>query len=81
MDGEKLDPQLQAQLDEVEKQAEKERRFDPKKGVVMGIICFGLFFTAGIGLRASLPQSLGFGLVGGIVGFVSGWCQRPTRRK
>ena len=70
MDEEKLDPRLQLQLDEVEKQAAKEARFDPKRGLVMGLICFGLFFTAGVGLRAALPQALGFGLVGGIVGFV-----------
>ncbi len=81
MDEEKLDPELQAQLDEVERQAEKDKRFDSKKGVLMGFICFGLFFTAGVGLRASLPQSLGFGLIGGIVGFVSGLCQRPSRQK
>ena len=81
MDEEKLDPELQTKLDEVERQAEKDRRFDPKKGVIMGIICFGLFFTAGIGLRASLPQALGFGVIGGIVGFVSGLCQRPSRQK
>ena len=81
MDEEKLDPELQTRLDEVEKQAEKDKRFDPKKGVLMGFICFGLFFTAGVGLRASLPQSLGFGLIGGIVGFVSGLCQRPSRQK
>ena len=80
MDEEKLDPQLQMQLDEGEEKAARESRFDPKKGLSMGLICFGLFFTAGVGLRATLPQALGFGVIGGIVGFVSGFCQRPPKR-
>ena len=80
MDEEKIDPRLQMQLDEVEKKAAEESRFDPKNGGIVGVICFGLFFTAGIGLRAPLPQALGFGLIGGIVGFVSGLCRRPAKK-
>lgn len=80
MDEEKLDPRLQRQLDEVEREAARERRFDPKRGMFLGLICFGLFFTAGVGLRASAGNALAFGVIGGAVGFLSGACQRPPKQ-
>ena len=80
MDEEKLDPQLQRKLDEVEREAAKERRFDGKRGIYLGLICFGLFFTSGVGLRAPAVNALAFGVIGGVVGFLSGACQRPPKQ-
>lgn len=80
MDEEKLSPQLQSQLDEVEKKAKREQRFDLRKGVNNGLLCFGLFFTFGIVMRVPVWNAIGFAVFGGIVGFTCGICQRPVKK-
>ena len=80
MNDDTLSPELQNKLDEVEKQAAKERRFDPRKGGYMALLCFGLFFAFGIGARAGMINALCFGVFGAVVGFVCGACQRPKKQ-
>lgn len=84
MDEKELTPELQSQLDEVEKEVEKnaavEKRFDPQKGVCMGLLCFGLFFVFGVVMRVPVWNAIGFGFIGGLVGFACGTCQRPVKK-
>ena len=82
MNDEKLAPELQKKIDEVAVQAAKEhkKRFDPQKGLLHGLLCFGLFFAFGIVMRAGLFNALGFGVIGGGVGFICGACQRPSKQ-
>lgn len=80
MDEKELTPELQSRLDDVEKNAAKEQRFDPKKGIHTGLLCFGLFFIFGVVMRVPVWNAVCFGIIGGIVGFVCGICQRPVKK-
>ena len=66
---------------EVEENAAKESRFDTQRGIYIGAICLGMFFTFGIAFRGGLLPSLIFGIFGGIVGFFSGAVKRPEKKK
>ena len=81
MDNENLSQELQEKLDDVEKSAKSANnsRFNFNKGTLIGLLCLGLFFTFGIAMRAGLFNALGFGIVGGIVGFCCGICPRPAK--
>ncbi len=81
MDTENISPELQEKLDDVEKSAKQNSvsRFDFNKGTLIGLLCLGLFFTFGIAMRAGLFNALGFGIVGGLVGFCCGICQRSKK--
>lgn len=81
MDNENISPELQEKLDNVEKSAENNRssRFNWNKGMTIGLLTLGLFFTFGIAMRAGFFNAAGFGIVGGIVGFCCGICQRPVK--
>ncbi len=76
--------ELQAKLDEVEINAENEAnklpRFDMQKALLTGACCLGLGFTFGIGMRISVSTSAAFGIILGLVGFVTGGCQRPKKK-
>ena len=80
MDKDDITPELQLQLDEVEKKAAKEKRFDPPKGVQTGLLCCGLFFVFGVVMKVPVWNAVCFGIIGGIVGFVCGACQRPSKQ-
>ena len=83
-DGE-LPEELQRQLDEVEEAAEAEEkslpRFDVGKGAMTGAICFGLFLTFAVAMRATVWNALLFGIIGGGIAFVTAGCQKPKRRR
>lgn len=76
--------ELQAKLDEVEINAENEAgklpRFDIQKALLTGVCCLGLGFTFGIGMRIPVATSAAFGIIIGLVGFVTGGCQRPKKK-
>jgi hypothetical protein len=75
---------LQEQLDEVEEKAaveeRKNPRFDRQKGALIGLFCVGFGLTLGIAMRAGLRNALIFAVFTGLVGFVTGGCQRPKKR-
>ena len=75
---------LQEQLDEVEKKAAEEERknprFDRQKGALIGLFCAGFGLTLGIAMRAGLRNALIFAVFTGLVGFVTGGCNRPKKR-
>ena len=73
---------LQEKLDAVESRvnAEQPSRFDRKRGVGMGLLCFGLFFTFGIAFRSGALNAAIFGVIGGVIGFLSGAIQRPVKK-
>ena len=76
--------ELQAKLDEIELNAEDEAkklpRFDMQKALLTGVCCLGLGFTFGIAMRIPVATSGAFGILIGLVGFVTGGCQRPKKK-
>ena len=79
----KLPEYLQQQLDEVEENAaaeeRKNTRFDRSKGALIGLFCAGFGLTLGVAMRAGLRNALIFAVFTGLVGFVTGGCQRPKK--
>ena len=75
---------LQSKLDEVEINAEIEEkklpRFDFQKAILIGLCCLGLSFTFAIAMRMPVTTAGSFGILIGLVGFITGGCQRPKKR-
>ena len=83
---EKLPPELREKLLEVELAAEAEERklyprFDKQKALIVGLFSLGMGFTLGIAMRTGLIKSLIFGVFCGLVGSITGACQRPPKKQ
>ena len=87
MEEEKLPPELREKLLEVELAAEaeaeelKQARFDKQKALIVGLFSLGMGFTLGIAMQTGLIKSLIFGVFCGLVGSITGACQRPPKKQ
>ena len=83
-DLEPISPELQKQLDQVvidvEAEEKKNSRFDMQKAKLVGLFCLGLAFTFGIAMRAGFFKALIFGVIGGLIGFITAGCQRQKKK-